>query len=334
MSQFRELFRMSVSHTYYEGLCRDFEFLIPSDTVELLKQGKFLTKVIDNILYVLYEVDDLGALLVNATGTPLRIALRTTNPYFSNFTNVAQDYYSKITIYYMADTDLLLSSGSFPLVGRIFSHTITDSARPVTVRFTHFTGTVYEETITEASITTIGLDAGSRPAGIYTVREIFPTITVDTHYYVDSELYQQRAVVLFDFPLEGDLYSDPNVFEIPFQAKEETLEYYFVVKGYSNDDITALEVDDNGFTEDGRPQLTFTKTLHTAPGYDGLDADLLRSGDETVILFRSGANVPRRVTGRKKIQLIKGTEVLITHLPSPGPEKADAHMIIHLSKPS
>jgi len=333
MSQFRELFRLSVAHTYYDSVCRDFEFLIPSDTVELLKQGKFLTKVADNTLYVLYEADELGAPLVNAAGTPLRIALRTTNPYFSNFTNVAQDYYSKIAVYYMADTDQLLSSGTFPLVAPVFSHTITDSARPVTVSFTHSTGTIVEETITEASITTIGLDAGPRPAGTYTVREIFPTTTVDTAYYVDSELYQQRAVVLFDFPLEGDLYSDANDFEIPFQAKEETIRYHVVVKNYSNDDILALTVTDNGYSEDDRPQLAFTKVIAGNPGYDGLDVNLLKSGDETVILFKSGANVPRRAAGRKKIQLIKGTEVLITNLPQPGPDKADAHMIIHLSKP-
>jgi hypothetical protein len=96
MTPFRELFRLSVAHSYYAGACRDFEYIIPQETARMLKQGRLLAKVADGVLRVLFETDGSTAPLVSIAGTTLRFGLRLANPYFSNFTTVAADFHSAI----------------------------------------------------------------------------------------------------------------------------------------------------------------------------------------------------------------------------------------------
>lgn len=334
MTQFRELFRLNVTHTYYGGKFRDVEFLYPAETVQLMKQGKMQAKVIDGTLYVLYETDENGAPLSSMTGAPFRFGIRSTNPYFTNFTSddLAGDFISRISVYYMADTDQILFSASYPLVDSAFTHTLTQAARPAQVELRDPLGNVvYSETVTDVSRTELRFDTTGHPPGFYGVREDFPTV-VNTSYYVDSTLRRQGAIILFDFPLEGDLYTDPNEFEIQLLARTETLRYYVVTKGLDEPSFNALTVSDEDTSGD-RPLVSFTRVESGDFTGDELPLDLLRSGDERVVLFISEPDVPRRAAGRKNIKLSKGSDVLLANLPQPGPEKADAHMIIHLSKP-
>ena len=125
----------------------------------------------------------------------------------------------------------------------------------------------------------------------------------------------------------------PPEFTVPFAAKEETLKYYVVAKNYTNADFNLLSVTDTGFTEDGRPQLQFDKVAPGAFTPDEIPLALLNEGGTQVVLFKSQTTVTRKDRARRKIQLNKNGDVLITHLPQPGEIKSNANLIIHISKP-
>jgi hypothetical protein len=337
MTQFRELFRLNVTHEYYGGKFRDVEFLYPAETVQLMKQGKMQAKVIDGTLYVLYETDEAGAPLSSMTGAPFRFGIRSTNPYFSNFTRdtLAVDFTSRISVYYMGGIDQLFFSESHRLVDPVFTHTLTETARPAYLEVLDPSSRIISsEAVTEVSTTEVRFDTAGNSSGLYTVRETYPTLvhTKYVRYQVDSILRRQGAIILLDLPLEEDLYADPNEFEIELMARQETLRYYIVTKGLDEPSFNALTVSDEDTSGD-RPLVSFTRVESGDFTGDELPLDLLRSGDERVVLFISEPDVPRRAAGRKNIKLSRGSDVLLANLPQPGPEKADAHMIIHLSKP-
>ncbi|MBI5740880.1 MAG: hypothetical protein HZA16_09175 [Nitrospirae bacterium] len=98
-TRFRILFTLSIAHVYYNAACRDFDFVLPSHTAALLRNGKLLAKARDWILYVLYEADEAGAALISADGKTLRIGLKLLNSCFSNFTDLAFDFQSANPIY-------------------------------------------------------------------------------------------------------------------------------------------------------------------------------------------------------------------------------------------
>ena len=90
--RFRILFTVTLSHTYYQdGLCKDFDFIIPVDTQQWLNNGRLLAKVREGKLYVLFEVGKDDEPLVSIAGQILRFGLKLNNPFFSNFTQLDID---------------------------------------------------------------------------------------------------------------------------------------------------------------------------------------------------------------------------------------------------
>src|ERR1044071_7212331 len=120
-TQFETLFVVSVAHTYYTRNCEDVAFLLPSDTRALLNNGKLLTREIDGRLHFLFEADEQGSPLRSIAGTTLRLGLRLTNPFFSNFTNVDESFASSTLLYRNGTTATALDApGRVRLVGGLF----------------------------------------------------------------------------------------------------------------------------------------------------------------------------------------------------------------------
>lgn len=149
----------------------------------------------------------------------------------------------------------------------------------------------------------------------------------------DPELARQGVFGVVEVRIDAGLYDAPAAFEIAFQAREETLRYYLVVRRYGAAEIDQLSVADAGFTDEGRPEIRFTRVPAGDIAETEIAPALLGGSDATVVLFRSQAPVARRQRGRRKIQLSRNGEVLIEHLPQPGAERATADLIVHLSKP-
>ncbi len=144
------------------------------------------------------------------------------------------------------------------------------------------------------------------------------------------ELLRAGVSGVVDIALDAGFPSSPPAFAISFEARRETLKYYLVVEGYTGSEFERLKVTDRGYAEEDRPEIGFSPVLE-APS-DGLAPALLTSRGARLAVCTSTAPVARRQRGRRKIQLSRNGEVLIDHLPQPGPERADATMILHLSK--
>ena len=68
ITKFRTLFIVNISHAYYISDCKDFDFIFPADTAQLLRNGKLIAKALDGKLYVLFETDEAGSGLIPVPG--------------------------------------------------------------------------------------------------------------------------------------------------------------------------------------------------------------------------------------------------------------------------
>ena len=338
-TQFRTLFTLAISHSYYQASCKDFAFFIPAYTAQLLRNGKLLTKVHDGKLYVLLETDEVGVALNPLEGKSLRFGLKLLNPFFSNITDY--NFNSNTPLYRNATEPTRLDSAKeIKLVGRIFSHKISDTeTRPVTVTLQTTNGQILQkDTIKDKEIASVSYDITGQASDIYTVAESYLSTSKAITYYLDSELVSKSIFCVIDIKLDNSIYINTpdkpefTKFEIVFTAKQETLKYYLVVRNYSDKDFNQLAVVDKGFTEDGRSQINFTKVNPVDFARDDISPALLDNGDARVVLFKSQGVVNRQENARKKIQVLKNGDELIKHLPQPGADKVNSDLIIQLSK--
>ncbi len=73
-----------------------------------------------------------------------------------------------------------------------------------------------------------------------------------------------------------------------------------------------------------------------APGAftaDDIAPDLLATGSTQLALFQTKTPTPRQDRGPQHINLRRNGDVLIENLPQPGAERAQARLVIQLSKP-
>lgn len=331
-STFSTLFTITVAHDYYSKGCRDFDFIVPASTAGLLRNGKLIAKALGGKLTLLYEANDKGVALVPMAGTRLRFGMKLLNPLFSNFTdfNIPAPLYRNT----LATGSLDPAMGVL-MTGQLLSHTVTKTIRPVTVTVGDPAGQVLQtETITTANDrSTISCNLYGQAAGMYSVVESYPGETETVTYYSDPELLQAGVFGVVEIVIDSGFYAAPATFTINFNAKQETLKYYVVAGNYNATEFDQLSVADNGFAEEGRSQITFTKVPSATFTSDEIPPGLLAKAGEEVVLFKSQQVVARRENARKKIQLSKNGDVLIKHLPQIGADKASGDVVIHISKP-
>ncbi|MBI4660155.1 MAG: hypothetical protein HY735_15050 [Verrucomicrobia bacterium] len=334
-TQFKILCTVEVAHAYYSENCQDIRFIIPEDTARRLRNGKLLARDFGGKLYVLFEADDAGTALAAVPGKTLRIGLQLANPYFTNFTEVDADFGSWKQLYRNSAAPAALDPPEkVMLVGQLFSHTLTDGARPVTVTLKDADGqTLQSEVITAAEDrTAVSYDLTGQNPGACSIEEIYPAATEQIAYYFDAELTQAGVFGMLELSIDSSFYNTAAEFELAFAAREETLNYYVLVTAQQASDLNPLSVTDSGFAEDGRVQINFTKIPAASFTAAEISPDLLGDSSKQVVLFRSQAPVARTEKAKKKIQLMKNGEVLISHLPQPRAEESNADLIIPVSK--
>jgi hypothetical protein len=330
---------VSISHTYYSEGCKDFDFVIPADTAQLLKNGKLLAKVREGKLYVLFEGDETHAALIPLSGKTLRIGLKLLNPFFSNFTTL--DFNSTIPLYDNTNNPNDLKMVKLvALVGQIFSHSLIDTTRPITITLKNANDQILQtDTITVINNrTTVSYHLLGQAAGTYTVTESSLENTKATAYYLDTQLQSQGIFGVIEIKIDDIFYIKIDdifynytpefkfipEFKITFNAKQETLKYYVVVK--TSDNINQFSIADSG-----SGTIKFKEPVSLAP--DNKYALLLGNSDTKVVLLESEEKIARQANARKKIQLNKNGSVLMENLPQPTASKANADIIIQLSKP-
>ncbi len=336
ITKFRTLFIVNISHAYYISDCKDFDFIFPADTAQLLRNGKLIAKALDGKLYVLFETDEAGTALIPVPGKTLRIGMKLLNPYFCNFTDLAFNFNTSISLYRNTTNPVALDAPEeIAMVGRVFSHPLTNTERPVTVTLENAHEQVLQTDIITAANdrTTVSYELAGQADGSYTVEEAYSGETKRTTYYCDSELRQYGVLGVIEIEIDNSFYTTPPTFVIAFNVKKEILKYYVVARNYSDTEFNQISVEDNGFAEEGRLQVKFTKVPYTAFTNDDISPALLGGNDTRVMLFKTQAAIKRHEKGRKKIQLKKNGDVVITNLPQPGADKANGNLIIYISKP-
>jgi hypothetical protein len=338
--QFFKLLTIAITHTYYRDNCRDFAFIIPADTAQLLRDGKLLAKVVDGKLIVLFEADEEGVSPVPIAVKTLRIGLALRNPYFSNFSDLGPDAGALTLLYRNSENSAALDTEKTILVGNVFSHLLADKARPVVVSLKDASGlSVRTETITATdSRTSVSYDLTAQRAGSYLISENYPGSSVTSTIYHDAELLQHRPFGVIEIKIDNSFYTTTPKplapeFEVAFVACKDTLKYYLVAKNNTNAlFFDKLTIEDVGHNEENRPEVEFDRVSGTALGDDDISAELLGEDPENVLLFKSRDKVSRQETPRRKIQLTKNGDVLIRHLPQPTADKVNGYIIIQISK--
>lgn len=330
MSRFDILLSLKVTHAYYGGLCRDFSFVLPQDTVKLMRGHRLISRDLDGVLHVLYPSDGSSAPLVGQT---LRIGLKLLNPGFGNFTAIGFNPTSVSALYRNdAVPGQLDAPEQVTLIGQKLTVPLTEAARPATIELRDASGDTLRSEMVADDRSSVSFDLMGIPPGSCVVEEAYPgNVTHSTACYLDPELRQAGVLGLVEIRIDGSFPASPPAFEIAFDARTEILKYYLVVRNYSSAELNQLSVSDIGFPEDSRPQIVFTKVPAASFTSAEIPPALLGGGD--VVLFKSQGPVARQAKGRRKIQLSRNGDVLIEHLPQPGAEKPDADMIVHVSKP-
>ncbi len=325
ITRFRTLFTVRVSHEYYGGICRDFQFILPDDAAQTLKGGKCLAKEIDGVYHVIFEANEYDAPLASIAGRKLRLGLKLLNPWFSNFTDTGNDSASAIKLYRNdLRYDALSSPETLSPAGTTLVHPLGTSVRPVTVLLEDETGfPLLTRTVADVETTVAAFDLAGYAPGAFTVTES-AGFAAGNSYYFDPDLIRTGACIIVEIDIDERFYSEgaPG-FEIRFEAKREQLVYHVIARNYGSMEFGSLGITDAGFDEDDRPEVTFSST------------DVFAGDDpaEKIVVFESDLPVARQERARRNIQLMKAGEPLIHHLPQPGPGVADATMIIHIAKP-
>ncbi|HYW07438.1 MAG TPA: hypothetical protein VE913_10800 [Longimicrobium sp.] len=332
--RFLPLFTLRVAHSYYTGVCRDVAVVVPGETARLLRNGRLLAREVEGVLHVMYEAGDGDDPLVPFGGITLRLGLQLLNPHFGNFTELPPGFPAlRPRFTNAADPRALAAGEGVTFVGETFSYALGEADRPAMVTLRDAAGTALRiDTVTaEDGRAEVSFDVRGVAAGLLEVEAEYPGPVMRTAaLYLDAELRQRGAKAVVEITLDEDFVGDPPAFTVSFAARAEVLSYYLVVDGYSAIDLASLSVSDQGFTDDARAEVTFTRIEPPGPG--DLPAALLAPGGEAVVVFRSQAPLARREQGRRRIQLSKNGDVLMANLPQPGTERAGADLILHLSK--
>jgi hypothetical protein len=334
-TQFNILFVVGIKHTFYCNECNDFDFIIPSDTSLLLKNGRLISKIRDGKLYVLYEADESNLPLKSIAGNTLRAGLKLNNPFFYNFTKPEIDI-SLTSLYQNKATENKLDNAKgISLVGRIFCHQISKPVRPVKVVLKNNLGnTLQTDTITSSNErSSLSYNLAAETIGILTVEEIYIGEKQNTTYYSYNEMLGKNIFGMVEITIADNFYSSAPEFDLKFEAKPETQKYYVIAKNFSDQDLNQLSVSDNGFAADIRPKIDFIKINPEKFTEHEIKPSLLSDSSSKLVLFMSQGLVSRSEKARKNIQLSKNGDILIKHLPQPAIEKSDANIIIQISKP-
>lgn len=336
---FKPLFTLSVTHEYYGGACQDFRLLLPESTRRLARNGRLLIKQIGHTAYCVFEADESGNATTPLAGQTVRLGLDLRNPHFGNFTEPALG--GLVALYRnRAAPGQLDAPVGVRLAGSVIAHEITKGTRPVTLSLEDAAGaSLHSEQVSSARVSRYGFatgllaDGGALLPGPYTVRETYPATTGETQYYRSAELLAAGAFGIVEIGLDAGFYATPPAFQIAFAARKQKLKYYVVASRYGANDFAKLDVSDQGFGDDQRSEVKFTRVASSNFGADDLSPALVGTGKDRVALFKSDTAHPRLAKARSKLQLQRNSEILIPHLPAPTEHQAQADLIIHVAKP-
>lgn len=332
--RFKELLEIPVFHGFYEDACDDLRFVIPPETARLLRGGRMLAREDSAKLTVLHEVRADGSPVLGMANCVLRFGLVAIAPRFFNVT--APDSLpppeAGALLFSNAGSPTELLVAPVTLTGKILSHPVKSQGSPVTLNLKDSVGSLLgSQTVTDNVPGTVASwDVSRLGTGRYEVWE--GSTGISSSYYHDPDLARAGAFAILEVTINGQFYdTNTQTVSLPvlLEPRSQYLRYIVVTPG-PNADTQGMAILDTAKSEP-IPFDAITADARIAMGIEP-EALGIRNASQ-VVVFQSRSPVPRSQMARKGIQLRKGTDVLIPHLPQPGPDRPDADMIISIPKP-
>ncbi len=334
---FRQLFSIRVDHAFHAGAPDDVAFAISSETQRALARARLRPRHQAGVLEIWYECTETDIPVVRLDSVTLRFGLRVRSPHFSNYTVLPAEFPDR-RLYFHNHTASTALAADQPvrLLPALFSHAPSLATRPVTVSLRDAEGVIIASDTLSASDTrsVVPFDLRAVRAGALELTEQYPATTRTEVCYFEREYGARDVAGIVEVVVAETFYDAPPAFVVPFSTRSETLQYYVVARNYTQQHFNQLNVRDEGFAEENRPQVQFQRINSSSFTANELPLEVLASSPEQrVALFRSTAPVPRTERARRRIQLLRQNEVLIENLPQPSASTAQAELVIHLSRP-
>jgi hypothetical protein len=333
--RFLPLLTVAIHHGYYADACADFDFIMPPSTARDLQGGRLLARVMDGQLRVLFEADAQGAPVSSLVGRTLIFGLRLLNSSFGNFTAPILADSTLLPFYANANNVAALDAPrGVVLTSGVHTYVPQTTRRPLTLQLSDSAGAVVATQTLAAGVANGSFDLRSLPDGAYRIDEDAGAGNVaSSQLYVSAELRSAGAWGILAIKIDASFYAAPSAFTINYAARREQLKYFVVASNFTATEFDQLNVSDLGFGDESRVELIFDKIPPASFTEDDIAPALLGDDTSRIAMFRSQALVARRERGLRKLQLSRNGDVLVESLPLPGADRAQAHLIIHLTKP-
>lgn len=329
---FSPLATVSIAHDYYSEGCRDIEFAATERTRERLRAGRLIARMLEGRLHLLYEAEASNTPVSNLAGETLYFALRLQNPRFANITEPLLDDPRLTPLFSNAGSAAALDAPvGVALAAGLHSHTPLSDARPVTLRLFDAADTLLDVRLVSDDVASY--DLRGLPPGRYSIEEDYGSGVIEQRsLLVDAELRDAGTWGVLAIRIDTSFYATAPDFSLDFTARSEPLRYYIVTRNWTEAEVAALNIVDEGAASEGRPPIVFATVPALSPD-DVIQKSLQGDSSADLVVFQSQTAVARRERGFRRINLNRNSTVLIEHLPLPGPERAKADLIVHLSKP-
>jgi hypothetical protein len=327
---FRDLCTTQVSHAFFGGPCDALRFVVPPATQAALAGLRAIAREREGRLHLLIETDDADQPIVDPIGAVLSFGLAPRDAGFDHYTVPPGVSSGESVVWDNAVNPAALGP---PHGERIVDGATRveprSTARPLAMRLLDDAGAARATVMLNAADEAWALPV-ALPHGPWQIEETAAGPPSTWRLRVEPGL--AGCWGLLQIRVDAAHLAAAPTFTLDFAARGDTLRYYVVASRFSDAEFDQLQVLDNGFTAEGRPQIEFDRLLPAAFGPSHLSPALLDpSGAARIALFQARAAVTRRARGPAGVELHRNGDVLIGHLPQPGADRRDAQFVVHLN---
>jgi len=328
---FRTLWTIEVRHAFHGGPCDALAFIVPPATERALAGAHAMARQLDGRLHVLIETDEDGDPLSQLTSSHFLFGLKPREASFELITLPLGLPSGDSAVWdNTADADVLAGPRAVRVSGEQLRIEPRSLSRPLTLRLFNSADVLHAQTVLN-----VGDEAwmlpGLFPRGAWRVEEQAAGPPQSRALLVEPELV--GAWGLLNIAVDAAHIAAGHTFTLQFAARSDTLRYYVVATRFAEAEFNQVQVLDNGFGAEARPQIQFNRVLPAAFGAGHLAPTLLDpSGSARIALFEAQASVARRARGPAGLVLQRNGDVLVGNLPQPGADRPDAQFVVHLTQ--
>lgn len=336
-TRFVPFLSVSIEHGYFGRPAEVLQLEALPATARLLKGWRMLVRQAPGRFDLMAEVDEADQRFAPddaLVGRTLHFVLRALDAQLDNITAPLgtppglRPWWRST-----AAPGVLAGPQALRLSGRHLRVETTFSTRPVTLRMLTDDGVERAVQVLNAGDDGVTWPV-AWPDGLWRAEERVGASVREQAVLVDDALDAARTWGVLSLTLGAADLAAPPTYALRLDARSDTLRYYVVAQRYSQADFDALSVQDTGAAADARAALAFDRVEAAAFGPAHLSPALLdAAGTARVALFESQTPAARRERGLRGIELHRNGDVMLSHLPAPGPGRADAQFVVHLNQP-